>query len=227
MGAEPMAPAKGIALSDALEWMPANQAVAELSPLLGGTVATKKELADRLKDGGLRARAAQRWVIETGSVARAWRTGPDADADAEFDVEIETSVWRSSQRWSADQVRWRWPKNSFSITRRVEPRKSIMLEGVSFSTEDIETIKRSLSPSQGTQREPSRAGRKPNWRRWALLTKAVMDLDRDGALKVGDYDSPKDLRDTLLSMINEKLSVTSIDEYASFVFNELMVGRSR
>jgi hypothetical protein len=147
----------GKSQGSAPEWIPASEALELLYRDNGGWLGNKFLLAERLKDGKLQARAARLWTSDAPSINSAWKSR--ADAEAEENVQVETSVWRGSRYWLEDVIDWRWPDNRFLITRTKKPAERTFVEGVEFDSAQVAE----LLPAKSRKNIGGRNIRAPDW----------------------------------------------------------------
>jgi hypothetical protein len=190
------------------DWIPASEALELLKDHFSGSVATKQMLADRLRDGHLRARADRIWNTYETVLAKAWRSDPDDDAKSLVDVEIPTLIWRKSKRWRLDQENWRWPVNKFHVTCKVNPVERKMISGIRFYASDVQEFLKEVGAVADQKKRGG--GRRPEEEAWTALTIALIQLERDGRLNSSCFDSQVDLRNELLELIGDAVKEGTI-----------------
>lgn len=160
------------------EWIPANDAVALISPHHGGDRASKLILADMLKDGRLDARAGEIWDSRGGSVEQAWTRAKRIDL--EIDIEVPSWKWRTSLFWSEDLDLWRWPENRFVLTRSRKPSLLTFVVNVQFRYSQIKSL---LPPGR------EKIGGAPmNVENWAKVAVIIIGLAEKGYFRATTPD---------------------------------------
>lgn len=172
-------------------WYLPMQALDVLEPRYGA--GTKTLIADKLRDGRIRARADRVWDTFESSQYVAWRKREEGlanpDAQVACDVDVETTIWEQSRFWNSDIETWRWPAGRFVITRRKSPPDRTIIEGLRLFKKDIDDLNK--PPSK-------RGGKKPNYPGYANLFCAVLELERAKKLTRTEFPSKKSLETTIL-----------------------------
>lgn len=156
------------------EWYSPMEALAVLEARHGASA--KDLIADKLKDGFIRAQAHQVWESGDRTLDSAWHNREHADVDT--DVVIEREVWRSSRHWSFDREHWRWPENRFVVTQRKKPASRTIMVGLRLLKKDIDQLS---TPSK------SQAGRKVNHSGWANFFLEIIDLEKAQKLTFAEF----------------------------------------
>ena len=176
-------------MSDPL-WISASEALEMLQPFFGGRRATKEMLADLLRDGKLRARAERKWRSKQ-SGAR-FKVPHKDSFEIECGLQIPPKLWRLSRQWSADQERWRWPRGDFLISCGAARTEYVFLKDVHFNREEVFASHRrgkefteSLKKRGGGVKTPAD--------KWAIITEAVLRLERTGRLTKNEFGTAESL----------------------------------
>lgn len=170
-------------------WIPAKEALTILQPFYGGRRATKDMLADMLRDGELQSMAKLRW---TSKEPKLRFKEPHADAtDRAEQAEIPVQVWRRSKRWSSNQEKWRWPSGNFFVTVGTAPPKRVFLKGVHFDRQQIFSTHRRAKDTEEKQKRGG--GRTTPAAKWAIITEAILRLQREGTLTRANYETAESL----------------------------------
>ncbi len=179
-------------------WLSASEALSKAAGACGDRVSAKARLADLLKDGKVRARAARMWTSKRPTLTAAWQAR--SRAKFETDVVLSPMIWGRSRHWLDDLELWRWSRNRFVITASQTPPERIILEGIQFDERDIE---RELPPIAAVAPPPKRgAGGRPIKRdEWHLFWLAVLARSQKGELSRGIFESQVALREALLADI--------------------------
>lgn len=189
----------------------AEQALDWLTPVLGGRMQSKAEIADLMRDGLLSVFARRAWDSRTRSAIAAWKQSPDEDDDftaLETDLIVQPWVWRGSSYWQDDQVDWRWPSGRFTVLHQGKPWRRILVEHVHFDPAEIKqlAVQRSAdtkvlarpfqtkradqldfenaddSTLEGKGKTPSGRGRHARGRAWAAVCMEIFRLKQEGRL---------------------------------------------
>ena len=88
------------------ELVKAYDALRRLENYVGTTAAVKAMLADKMRDGAIRAYAAQSWGSGEPSLKKAWKAGPPIDALRKQLINRRHLV--ASPSWQNDMQRWKW-----------------------------------------------------------------------------------------------------------------------
>lgn len=151
-------------------------------------------IADKLRDGLLRARAEQVWESDHPTLNAAWRDRNNADIDVETDVEIGRAFWRASRHWAFDLESWRWPDNRFVVTRRKKPADRTIIVGLKLWSEDVHNIAK-------PPREPG--GRKANFEGWANLFDQILMIERTHNLSKSKFPKQVDFQNHILNIFRD------------------------
>jgi hypothetical protein len=182
------------------EWISPWEALSLLTKSPAEIPAMKIRLADLLKDGLVEARAQRLWVSNDPNLNLAWDNREDADA--ETDLDVEPSVWRSSRYWNDDLSLWRWQENRFVVTRRRRPADRTIIEGLSLKRADLQKLRGTRKASAA--RRPG--GRPPKMDEWHAFWLEVIDLAQSRRLNRGEFASGAALKEELLLRITPKYS---------------------
>jgi hypothetical protein len=158
----------------------------------------KAWIADKLRDGLIRARAAEMWRSEDQNIDDAWENR--ATAEIEIDVLVDRKVWRRTRHPDYDVSNSRWPEGRFFVTRSKEtPGDITILIGVEFHRGDIlnyiEKVA-SISPiSKNSGGKPS------DMDRWASYWHCIIKIAKEQRLNKGDFSSQQQLRNEIREMM--------------------------
>ncbi|QNE32532.1 hypothetical protein F1C10_11625 [Sphingomonas sp. NBWT7] len=198
------------------EWISASDALEMVEGRLGGRAIAKDTLAEMLRDGKLRARAAEAWGADHVDMNASWEsaTGEPADHDPEEEVQ---SDFRQSVRWADDVDSWIWPESFFIVTISLKPREFIYYKGVSFFKDDLE---QPANPETLTKSSPTKGGRRTDFYRWEAFWLEVIQIARDGNLVPGQIRSQAALREDIIAAMGDNaLSEDSIKEPVRRIWN--------
>ena len=159
---------------------------------------TKILIADKLRDGRIRAHADLVWHSFAPSLDQAWREREegleDPEAEAVRNSLVDVSVWERSRYWSSDVELWRWGANRFVVTRRKNPADRTIIEGLRVFKKDVLDLAK--PPSK-------RSGKKPNYPGYANLFCALLELERAQKLNVDTYPTKTGLQTFIINRMAE------------------------
>ena len=195
------------------EWIDALKSLRQVERLTGDRLAAKRTLAEYLRDGELRSKAASVWISEAPTIGKAWKVDVER-IDLKTDVEIPAAYWRSSKLWASDQDHWRWPYGKFAVTIRRKPLRRRMLNKVAFSAADLDKIlkRRVLSKGGAPTKDPE----------WTAFWHAVIDLAQSDRLNFAQFPTKASLRREILIEINESLSEKTIKPAVRQVYEKFI-----
>ena len=119
------------------DWIDAKEAWETLLRNGENPVSAGETLAGYLRFSDLRARASLVWISEEKELKKAWKPIPE---DADRDVELPRTFFRSHKDWARDVSNWRWPTSSFHVTTRMKPRRRRMMRHVQFNLADLKKL---------------------------------------------------------------------------------------
>lgn len=176
---------------NAEEWYSPMEALALLEARHGA--ASKALIADKLKDGLIRAHADEIWDSDDPTLNAAWRNRKHAET--EHDVVLERRVWRASRHWQFDIDQWRWPENRFVVTRRKRPADRTVIVGLKFFKKDIDQL---IAPTK------KQGGRPVNHAGWANFILEIIDLERAKKLTYTKFPRTGLFQDTIVKSIAKR-----------------------
>ena len=179
----------------------ASDALEHASRSCGDRVAAKQQIADLLKDGRIRARAARQWTSRKPSLTAAWRARSRAKFDT--DVALTRWTWERSRFWADDLDMWRWSRNRFVLT--AAPAERIILEGIQLDRSDLarEVPLAVTGPSAPPPAKRNVGGRPIKRDEWHDFWWAVLVRSQKGELTRGFFQTQEELRLTLLEDITD------------------------
>lgn len=184
------------------EWIDANEALLIVEKVLQGRSEAKRAIAECLRDGVVRAVAAERWISGVRQIGDAW----SAEAKRENYRKgclIEAKSFRASKRWGFDQDEWRWPFNKFSISSKISPSvRRHMFSGVMLNRLDIERVI--------LRRNPTGVGSPGKSGEWTALCRILLEMERQGELNAVTHPTMTSLREEVLSRMDEGLGDKTI-----------------
>jgi len=133
-------------MSEGELWIPAREAVTQLSLSLGGRIPAKQALADQLRDGLLRSHVDKMVSVPDDGfhgVRLQARGSPYREAQEKLDTEVEVSLWGKSNVWGEDLDTWRWGPGDFQVTVPGENLGLLCqfkLYGVKFLAGEVESL---------------------------------------------------------------------------------------
>lgn len=182
-------------MSDPL-WIPASEALVILQPFFGGSRATKEMLADLLRDSKLKAFAEQMWKANH---PEARFKVPHSDLfEMHSEVQIPHQFWRKSRNWTEDQERWRWPEGNFIISVGTAQTEHVFLKHVHFDRNQVFATHRRARELEETRKKRG-GGRVTPAHKWAIITEAVLRLDRSKKLTASRFETGESLANELVS----------------------------
>ncbi len=155
------------------ELMTPYEAVELLAPSYG-TIETKRIIADRMRDGEIRAYARQSWV-STDQKLKDARNGK-APAKAKRNVLIGCAKLVGAERWVDEATLWKWRKGDFHSVIRSRPVKRRIFRGVRLVKADIERIWRIAAEHEKLKNNAG--GRPRNESAWDRVFIALLELIR-------------------------------------------------
>ena len=182
----------------ASEWYSPTEAL-DLFEQYYSRVQAKSEIADRVRDGLIRAHADLVWDsrdkhIEQALDNREKRLSNAKASNPGRDLMLETAMWADSQYWSQDVEQWRWGEALFFVTLSMSPVDRTILEGVKLSKKDVDAFIASRAP---------KLGGKPKYVGWAHISLALLQLEREGQLNANVFKSGEDLGVRVLEIMAE------------------------
>jgi hypothetical protein len=198
------------------EWISASDALEMVEGRLGGRAIAKDTLAEMLRDGKLRARAAEAWGADHVDMNATWEsaTGEPTDHDPEEEIQ---SDFRQSIRWADDVDSWIWPESFFIVTFSLKPREFIYYKNVNFFKKDLE---KTGVPDVLVRTPIAKGGRRADFYRWESFWLEVIQIARDGNLVPGQIRSQAALREDIMSAMGDNaLSEDSIKEPVRRIWN--------
>lgn len=120
----------------------------------GGVIcgpALKELIADKIRDGKIRAYAGRAWDSRK-RLASAWEAGPPNDSEER--VQIDRGDFLLSESWKSDVHSWDWQKGNFHCGSEISGRRR-MYKNVILAKDDVDKLRLELSGPKG------RGGRVP------------------------------------------------------------------
>lgn len=155
----------------------------------------KETLAEMLRDGKLRARAAEAWGADTSDILGNWEGNAEHDPEEEIQSDFQQSV-----QWADDIDSWRWPDSFFMVTVSRRPLECLYYRDVTFLRSDLANI----GASEPTPRAfVAKGGRRTDLHRWENFWFAVIQTALDGNLIPGHFESQARLREELIDAVGE------------------------
>lgn len=190
------------------DWISAGDALDLVEARLGGRSLAKETLAEMLRDGKLRARAAEAWGSNTSDILAIWEGDPQNAVEHDPEEEIQND-FQQSVRWADDIDSWRWPDSFFMVTVSQRPKECLYYRDVTFLRSDL----LNLGASEPKAQTSARGGRRADLQRWEAFWFEVIQIARDGNLVPGRIKSQAELREDLLDAMGENgLKEDSIKE---------------
>jgi len=194
------------------DWISASDALDMVETRLGGRSLAKDTLAEMLRDGKIRARAAETWGSDINDMHAIWES-EDPDMVAHDSEEEIQSDFRQSVQWADDVDSWIWPDSFFMITVSRRPTGCTYYRSVRFYLPDLLVLGGLDKASQTAKNNNANGGRRPDLQRWQNFWLEVVQIARDGKLVPGQIASQAALREDLLdAMKGNPLSEDSIKE---------------
>lgn len=152
-------------------------------------VEAKSEIADRLRDGLIRAHADLIWDCRERDMKHSLSNREKSlqnknKSNPSENLEITAPLWRDSNYWSHDIEQWMWEEGIFCVTLSMTPPDRTILEGVKLSKEDVDRFVISRAPKPGG---------KPKYDGWAQISLLLLQLEREGKLSAASFKSGDDL----------------------------------
>lgn len=140
-----------------------------------GTTETKRMLADKMRDGAIRAYARRSWV-STEALLKDARNGK-APRRAKRDVVISPAKLVGAERWIDESTLFKWRKGVFHSVIRSRPMKRRIFRGVGLAREDVAAVWRKAADHEKLKKNTG--GRRRNETAWDRVFVAVLELIRD------------------------------------------------
>lgn len=201
----------------------AYQAVQALERYVGGSVAAKKLLADKMRDQELRAKARRSWVSSNPNLKMAFKENP-SDALRGIDIDYKKLVGARNLR--SDIERWKWRSGSFFISRSNGVDKTIFTQ-VRFYKDDIDKILQYYR-SDEILKDKYKGGRKSRIDArddvWLAIVNIILRNAQD--IFESEKNAPYEiLREVIWSNENETLAATTVKPIVSKVRKALGMAR--
>ncbi len=193
------------------EWIDAKDVLTLVEGQLGGATFAKATLADKLRDGALRAVAATTWLSTEKSLAKALRVAHANDVV--HNVLLNPFAFRKSRNFTADVAEWRWPYNKFFVTHRKKQLTRRAFVGVRLSRADLS---RSFDLSK-----PKKLRKKDEWESFWF---AIIELAQEGRLTEDHFRGQTELREEILFMIKDCLSDRHIKKHVENIWKRFCDG---
>ena len=151
-------------------------AVDRLEAYYGGS--TKELLADKLRDGLIRAYALRSWVAKGRSLEQAWASRPRMGVVRK--QQIPREAFLRNPNWYEDIRGWDWVTGDFFCTEK-SPRPvttRMMFKNVRFAREDVEAL---ITKAEQAVRK-GKGGRHPDREAWENVWMEILALALDGNL---------------------------------------------
>lgn len=163
-----------------IEWIEPKEAVHLLSSRIGGDIAAKVAIAERLKDGAIECTHV--WISEGPDIGQIEAKRPKFPTKQQGDISgpwvsavqrskgpvmLGGAFWRYSDDWDADLKRWNWHEGLFVASRNgpmvasvdgvpaqqtnSHSRSRMIVAGIRFSREDVENISPAMKDSSDVQ----------------------------------------------------------------------------
>jgi len=125
-----------------------------LEHLYGGSIDAKKLIADKIRDGEIKAFAKRSWVSREPSLRLARNAKPPQTA-AEF-TQIDRKKLIGADSWVDEASRWKWRRGIFHSVANGDPVKRRIFKGVRLAEEDI--LRLVAKAREARQKDASNAG---------------------------------------------------------------------
>jgi hypothetical protein len=212
-----------MAAEETIEWMTAMDAALALAPRFGGLSRAKDAISLALREAMLHPIAGcyLGWDGERPI---------EIEAEATDYVEVDPAHWTKSENFIADRLYWDWDGGWFEVWSG-DGEHDHAYGGLLFPREEVEALSptmplfaNALGPPQHDQAK-ARRGPKPSIR-WIALVEAVLALERDGRLMVGEFDSPRELMEAIQNGIPEhrQLDERTIEAVVAHIYDHLLAG---
>lgn len=151
----------------------AYEALKLLEHFMGGAPTTKAIIADKIKDGEIRAYASRHWTTARKNRQKVWADG--APLDAERNVQIRRQVLLGASGLPADLAVWKWRRGDFQVTYKRTNNQILrhMYLKVKFAKDDVEAL---LNEAKEALRARSKGGRHIAEDEWRKVWFAMMDV---------------------------------------------------
>jgi hypothetical protein len=179
------------------------EAATQLTTKFGGISRAQQAIAMALREGLLKARAEV--CVYPGDNDEI----VEEKATPKQPIEVSPDVWRWSDNWAADVMRWSWDDGWFEI-RGEDAELDRTFIGISFCRADLDQLDPAL-PALGRIQEErvlaagAKRGPKTNVQKWGELIGALLQLERENKLRVADYPTIASLRDAVQGKIETDL----------------------
>lgn len=162
-------------------------AVKRLEHYCGGSYNAKLLIADRIRDGEIRAYARRAWVSDEVSLKSSRREPPEG---VEHKVLIPRNRLLGAERWTENTSQWKWRAGDFFSVVRSKPIRRQHFKDVRLAKDDVEKILIGLEEAH--KRKLSNRGRPTKNDAWNAVWIEVLRLANGGGLTkaaVGDMQS--------------------------------------
>ena len=152
-------------------------AVRKLEHYCGGSYNAKLLIADKIRDGAVRAYARRAWVSDEVSLKSSRREPPDG---VECRVSIPRNRLIGAESWTENISQWKWRAGDFFAVIRSKPVRRRHFRDVRLARDDIEKILIDVQDAQ--KRKLSNRGRPTKNDAWNAVWVEVLRLAQNGNL---------------------------------------------
>ena len=195
------------------------QAIEQLETCIGGSVATKEAIADKIRDGAIRAFARAIWTHDGADPKVGWESAPKISKNSPS-VAIDRRKLIGSKQWFDDARNWKWRKGDFFISKKNG--KLLMLKGVTLSKEDVGALQQR---HDDRLRNINKGGRNVKADNWTKIWLTVLQMERDGELDQAKLGQKAYFVDQILARFEDPkpLSPSTIKDAMGQVWEKFVV----
>ena len=178
-------------------------AVELLELCVGGSVIAKEVIADKMRDGAIKAYAKTISISREEKLKLAWKNVPAFDGAMKI---IPRNKLIGSAHWAEDVHNWKWRMGNFHLRRK--DGRFLLFEGVSIVEDDVVQL---INRYNERIRNLNKGGRGFNENAWYNMTLTVLwmqnhgQLDKTTILQKGRF--PGLVQTTWLEKVRPKLKL--------------------
>lgn len=159
-----------------------------LEHLYGGSIDAKKLIADKIRDGEIKAFAKRSWVSREPNLRLARNAKPPQSA-AKFS-QIDRKKLIGADSWVNEASRWKWHRGIFHSVANADPVKRRIFKGVRLAEEDI--LRLVARARDARQKDASNAGAPSKAKASDNLWLTILGIAINGELKRENLGTQKE-----------------------------------
>ena len=170
-----------------------SEAVRRLEKFCGGPIAAKEWIADKIREGEIRAYALKSWVSDDKTLKIARRLRRELPQTKQ---PIEVKKIMGAESWGENVRSWDWKKAVFHSVIRSRPMRRRIFYRVRLAADDVEAIIH--EHPHAVQRKVSNRGRPPKLQAWEKVWRAMLVLAMDGQMSKDRFPKAAHFRQAVL-----------------------------